>query len=164
MPFIFKTKGGKKMKRLSIFFLTLTLSFGIIVFFSGCNSTSLSNEKGPSRIIFSDASNKASINFDLTINKINIESGTTEEVFCTSNVKLNRGSSKNVNVVGRLDAYSYYQVNITPENNARVVYRAGSASYDFFYKNVFMAPAGKNIKIKLEDFCNNTYYFKLEEI
>lgn len=153
------------MKRLSNVLTVLTLCLGLTAFVTGCNSTSQSDERGPSKIVFSDEYGKGPVTFDLDIYLINIDARTVgEKVFSASDIKLSKNSSKSINMNGCLKAYSCYQIVITPKSDAGVVYRSGSASYDFYYKNVFMAPPGQNIKMKLEDFYNNSYYFKLNEM
>lgn len=153
------------MRKLSNVLFTLAVCLGITAFFTGCNSTSLTDEKGPSKIVFSDEYGKGPVSFDLDIYLIDVDARVVgEKVLSVSDIKLSKSGSKSINVNSKLKAYSYYQIVITPKNEAGVVYRSGSASYDFYYKNVFMAPPGQNIKMKLEDFYNNSYYFKLCEI
>lgn len=154
-----------RMKKISKLLLTSFICIGVTAFLTSCNSTSQSNEKGPSKILFTDDYGNGNFTFDLDIYSIDIDTGATlEKVFSASDIKLSKNGSKAVSVDNRLNAYSFYQIVITPKNDSGVVYRSGSASHDFHYKNVFLAPPGQNIKMKLEDFYNNSYYFKLCQI
>ena len=145
--------------------LTSFIYLGFTASLTCCYSTSQTNEKGPSKILFTDDYGNGNLTFDLDIYSIDIEAGTTlEKVFNASDIKLSKNGSKSVSVDNKLNAYSCYQIVITPKNGSGVVYRSGSASYDFHYKNVFLASPGQNIKMKLEDFYNNSYYFKLSQI
>lgn len=154
-----------RMKNISKLLLTSFICLGVTAFLTGCNSTSQTNEKGPSKILFTDDYGNGNLTFDLDIYSIDIEAGTTlGKVFNASDIKLSKNGSKSVSVNNKLNAYSCYQIVITPKNGSGVVYRSGSASYDFHYKNVFLASPGQNIKMKLEDFYNNSYYFKLSQI
>lgn len=150
------------MKRLSKLLLTSVICFGVTAFFTGCNSTSQTDEKGPSKIVITDEYGNGGLTFDMDIYLIDIDAGTLgEKVFSAGDIKLSKNGSKSISVNDKLRAFSYYQIVLTPKSDAGVVYRSGSASHDFHYKNVFLAPPGQNIKMKLEDFYNNSYYFKL---
>ena len=77
------------MKNISKLLLTSFICLGVTASLTGCNSTSQTNEKGPSKILFTDDYGNGNLTFDLDIYSIDIEAGTTlEKVFNASDIKL----------------------------------------------------------------------------
>lgn len=154
------------MKRFSKLFITLAVCLGLTAMFTSCSAIFDIAFNGPSKLVISDDIGEADVYVDIDIYEYDIyKNCRTAHVVSQSEVYLKRGSSKVINIYNKISTYGCYQVVIKTSNGRHSVsYTSGSGSYDYRHCNVFIASPGKNYKMRLVDYYNSGFYFRLDEI
>lgn len=154
------------MKKFSKLFITLAVCLGLTALFTSCDVFFDAVFNGPSKIIISDDCGEADVYVDIDIYEYDTYNNCrTERVACQRDVYLKRYGTKSINVYDKVSSYGCYEIVIRTSNERHgIYYSTGSGSYDSRHSNVFLAMPGKNYKMRLVNYRNCDFYFKLDEV
>lgn len=153
------------MKKFNKLFITLAVCLGLSALFTSCSAFFDIAFNGPAKLVVSDDICEADVYIDIEVYEYNVSSNRRGNcVLSKKCVYLDRGSSKVYNICDKLDFYSCYEVVInTSYSRSGVQYTEGSASYDHKHKNIFMALPNNSYRMRLVNYYNSDFYFKLDQ-